>query len=56
MVKTTYKCTECESGPCYYTVTFKSPEPPEVCGYVEEGELVQLVTWEKSTGRGKTAK
>jgi len=53
---TEFKCTDCESGPCYYRVTFKNPEPPDVCGYVEDGGLVELVSWERSKGRGKSAK
>lgn len=51
--RTTYTCQDCESGPCYYTVTFKNPEPPDVCGYVEEEHLVQLVSWVESRGRGR---
>ena len=52
-MSTEYKCTDCQSGPCYYRVTFKNPTPPDVCGYVEEEVNVELVSWQEAKGRGR---
>jgi len=52
-MSTEYKCQGCPSGPCYYRVTFKNPQPPDVCGYVEDETKVELVEWQVVTGRGR---